>query len=228
MKRLNTVQALIYRAFVGTWEQKGRIVEMLLFPFSQLMIWGLFLNAGLIDTDIAKQLFIINLIWSCSTLIQGQANLLMMSDLWSNEFPELFRSGIDPISYLVAMLCYGIILGLSGTIVFIFLCCTFFDFTFFELFPFIYSFPAFTFFSLTLAIFIAALIVRLNSTYGFIMSGLLTFMVMLSSPYTPIKNLPYVLQQIALYSPLGLIFEYIRCGDSNLLIKSILISTIMC
>ena len=43
MNKLNIIRALSYRAWLGTFADKGRIVDMLLFPVSHLTIWGLFL-----------------------------------------------------------------------------------------------------------------------------------------------------------------------------------------
>lgn len=227
MRCKNVVKALCYRAFRGLFAEKGRIIEMLLYPVASLMIWGLFLYADIVATDVARDLFLINMVWGVMTMIQVQANNVMMHDLWSREFPELFRSGIDTTSYLIAMLTFGIVMGIIGTVLFSFLSLLFFGLSVQDLLPLFISFPCFLIFALGLAVFAAAIIIRLNQTYGFIAFNLLTFIVMLSSPYVPVEKLPVVLQKIASASPLGMIFEYIRHGDLNLLYTSTLLSCLL-
>lgn len=227
MNRFNLIRALCYRAWLGTIIETGRIVEILLFPISQLMIWGLFLYSGIIEQNMAEQLFIINFVWAVTTTIQTQTSCIMMNDFYSSEFPELFRSGIDEKSYVVAILFCGLSFGIVTMGAFMFLSWAIFDFSFENMMPLIISLPCYLIFSLALAVFSIAIIIRFTHTYGFIAFSILTFIVMLSSPYTPVESLPVVLRDIALVSPLGLVFEYIRNGNSALLYKSACISLIV-
>ena len=227
MNKLNIIRALSYRAWLGTFADKGRIVDMLLFPVSHLTIWGLFLYAGLVEQSIAEQLFFINMVWAIAMTIQTQASRVMMFDLWSREFPELFRSGIDANSYMLALLFFGMTSGIVTIGIFMLLSWGVFSFSLDNMMPLIYALPSYLIFSLALAIFAAAIVVRLNQTYGFIAFSMLTFIVMLSSPYSPVENLPVVLRDVALASPLGLIFEFIRNGDVALLYKSTYISIVV-
>ena len=227
MNKFYVIKSLCYRAWLGTHTNKGRIVEILLFPVSQLAIWGLFLYADLVEQSVAEQLFLINLVWAFATAIQTQANIVMMSDFWSGEFPELFRSGIDEKSYIVSILLSGLAFGMVTMIASMFLSWWVFDISLEVMLPLIYSLPCYLMFSLALAVFAAAIIIRLNHSYGFIAFSILTFIVMLSSPYTPVENLPAALRGIALFSPIGLVFEFIRNGDTSLLYKSFVISIVI-
>ncbi len=224
MNSINIIKALSYRAWLGTVGDQGRLTEMLIYPLSHLAIWGLFLYAGIVDQKIAEQLFFINLVWAITMAVQIQSNRIMLADFWSREFPELFRSGVTEKSYLVADLFFGFCSGMTTIVLFFVLTWGCFDFSSDSMMTLIYTFPSYIIFSLALAIFAIAVVVRLSQTYGFIAFTLLTLILTFSSPYCPVDNLPVILKYIALISPLGLIFEYIRNGDVTLLYYSTAIS----
>jgi len=227
MNTWRVISALCLRAWRGTIADKGRLVDLLLFPISQLLIWGLFLKAGLVKDEVSHQLYLVNLIWAISATIQMQANRMMMFDLWAREFPELFRSGIQPHQYLLACLVFGSLLGLLSMPILIVPSFFLFGLNLNDIVVLLASFPVYYMASIALSCFVCAAVLRLSQTYGFLAWNSLFFIIMLSSPYVPVSTLPWLLRVFALSSPYGMVFEYVRSLDSNYLVLGSVYSLVL-
>lgn len=214
MRSREAVAALVQRAFLGTFIDFGRIADLIVFPLSFLVIWGLLVYSGLLPADVGEQLLLINLIWALSSSFQLQSNYSMMYDLWSLEFPEILRAGVKPRDYFIAMIIFGLVIGLFNVVVFMTALTTVFSLSLEKSLLLVTTLPIYGFASMGLAAAIAGCVLRLGRSYAFLSWTTLQIVIMLSSPYSPIDSLPWIMQRIAWLSPYGGLFEYVRTPNS--------------
>lgn len=201
---------MMFRSFRGTFFDKGRVTELIIFPLSFLVIWGLFFESGIVERKLAGQLLVINLIWSIAGTFQTQANLTLMFDLWSREFAHILRQGVRIGEMVVAHLIFSTVLGLLNMVVFMFFIVYGFGggrqeiSLFFELFPLYYIG------AIGLAAMFGGFVILLGRTYGFIAWTGLQILIMISSPFSPLSTLPSWLHSVAYISPFTYIFEFVR------------------
>lgn len=224
--RYHVVSALIRRCFHSTFKDKGRVSELVVFPFSFLIIWGFFLASGMVDREIAGQLMLINLIWSVSGTFQTQANLSMMFDLWSREFPTILRQGVKTFELVSAQLIFSTAIGLLNLAIFIFFVLYGFGGTPEEVSTFITLFPLYYISSIGLAMLFGGFVMYLGRTYAFISWTGLQILIMISSPFAPISTLPAWLVKIVLLSPFTYIFEYVRSPAPEIYLNGLIASVI--
>jgi len=206
------ILALLYRDFIATFTDKGRLFELVLYPLSFLVIWGLMFKSGIVAPELAAQLLVINLIWSTSSSLQGQTNGPIMYDLWSREFAELLKEGITMQLYIVARVLFGTAIGVTNLLVFLLASPLFFGVPASQLLPLVTTFPIYWCASIGLAYVVAALVIRLGRSYAFLAWTGLQFIVTLSSPYTPLESVPLWLRVPAYLSPYAHVFEHVRNG----------------
>ena len=206
--------ALVKRNFRATLVDKGRIADLIIFPISFLVIWGLFFSAGIIEEDAALTLLMVNLVWSISSSYQMQSDFILMYDIWSGELVEILRSGINQHHLLVAMIALGTIIGTFNLIVFFLAIQFIFGVPFQDGLILFTTLPAYYIASMALALLVAGGILRLGKSYAFLTWTMLQIIIMFSSPFTPVAVLPDWLQALAWLSPYTHIFEYIRFGNA--------------
>lgn len=206
------ILALLYRDLLATFTDKGRLFELVLYPLSFLVIWGLMFKSGVIAPELAGHLLVINLIWSTSSSLQGQTNGPIMYDLWSREFAELLKEGITMQLYIVARVLFGTLIGVMNLIVFLIASPLLFSVPTSQLWPLVSTFPIYWCASIGLAYVVAALVIRLGRSYAFLAWTGLQFIVTLSSPYTPLDSVPSWIRIPAYLSPYAHLFEHVRTG----------------
>lgn len=212
--RGHIVWAMMLRSFRGTFFDKGRMTELIVFPLSFLVIWGLFFESGMVERELAGQLLVINLIWSIAGTFQTQANLTLMFDLWSREFAHILRQGVRIGEMVLAHLIFATVLGLLNMVVFLFAIVYAFGGgrqeidLFFELFPLYYIA------AIGLAALFGGFVILLGRSYGFIAWTGLQIIIMLSSPFSPLSTLPGWLQFVSRASPFTYVFEFVRTRHS--------------
>jgi ABC-2 type transport system permease protein len=223
-RELRIVGALVERAFRGTVSDRGRLVDLLLMPFSFLIMWGLLLQSNVIPRSVGLPLLIVNLIWSIAASVQMQGNRTMMFDLWAREFCELFRSGVSALSYLTALIIVGALSGIANLGVFLVVVPLLFDLHFTDLAPLITVFPIYFLAALGLMAIVGGLVLTLGQTYGFLSWTALQFLMILSAPYAPLESLPRWLGALCQISPFTFAFEFVRFGYSGTYAAGLLIA----
>ena len=69
------IWALYLRAVIGLKSDVGRIIEAVLEPLMFFVIWGMLYRSGIIESQVAEQFLLVNLIWAASSSLQKQASL---------------------------------------------------------------------------------------------------------------------------------------------------------
>ena len=220
--RFLVIRALLLRIFRGTFFDKGRVSELLVFPLSFLVIWGLLFRSGIIPNEHARSLLVINLIWTISSVFQGQMNLPLMFDLWSREFAEICREGVTWIEFAFSYALFGTLLGAINLTIFSASLFYFFNADPPALLLLIKPLPIYYLISIGLGLVIAGAILRFGRTYGFLSWTGMQFIIMCSSPYAPLSSLPTPVRILSYLSPYTLLFEYVRSQDSWLLLVTAL------
>lgn len=218
--RIVVIKALLLRICRGSFFDKGRVSELLIFPLSFLVIWGLLYRSGILPPQTSRSLLAVNLIWTLSSVFQSQMNLPLMFDLWSREFAEICREGVSWREFSLSYALFGTILGVINLGIFALGLVYLFNYSFSDLSLLVVPLPIYYIISLALGLFIAGGILRWGRTYGFLSWTGLQFLIMCSSPYAPIDSLPLAVRAICLLSPYTLIFEYVRTLDSKWLFIS--------
>lgn len=208
--RLSVIKALSVRSFRGTFHDKGRVSELVIFPLSFLVIWGLFFKSGVVDRKLAGQLLVINLIWSIAGTFQTQANLTLMFDLWSREFANILRQGVRMGEMVVAHFLFSTVLGLINLFLFVFFIVFSFGGNFAELTIFFKLFPLYYLSAIGLAAMFGGIVIMLGRSYAFVSWTGLQLLIMISSPFSPLSSLPRPVYLLAMFSPYTYIFEYVR------------------
>lgn len=221
------IAALVRRDLRSVLIDRGRKVELVTFPLSCLVIWGLLYTSGVIQREVAGQLLAVNLIWMVSGQFQSQANLGLMLDLWSNEFAELFREGVPPRTYLAARVVTGTVIGLVNLAIFTAALPLLFGAGAAEVRALYETLPVYYVASMGVGFVVAGCILRFGRSYGFLAWTSLQFVMMLSSPYSPLDRLPSAMRYVALCSPYSYVFEYVRTGDFSVLAAGAVIAAFL-
>ena len=208
--RWYVILALIRRSFRGTFGDQGRVTELLIFPLSFLIIWGLFFMSNLVAHDVAGKLLVINLIWSAAGTFQSQANLTMMFDLWAREFANILRQGVRIGEMVVAHLIFATILGVLNISMFLLFILYGFGGGAEQTWLFIELFPIYYLGAMGLAALFGGVVIRFGKSYAFVAWTGLQVIITISSPFSPVATLPSWLQPIVHLSPFTYVFEYVR------------------
>lgn len=213
--RWHVIKALTLRSFKGTFIDKGRVSELVIFPLSFLVIWGLFFASGLVERKLAGQMLVVNLIWSISGTFQTQANLTLMFDLWSREFANILRQGVRIWEMVTAHLIFSTLIGLLNLFLFVLFIVYAFEGGRDETIMFFTLFPHYYLSALGLAALFGGFVIYLGRSYGFVAWTGLQLLIMISSPFSPVESLPTWLQTITKMSAFTYIFEYVRFQRSS-------------
>ena len=99
------LSALVYRDLLLHTRMKWRIAEILYFPITTIIIWGLFaLYSKTIAIEAGMVVLSVNVFWQFAYLAQSTANMSIMDDTWSGSFRQLMLSGITEVEYISARL----------------------------------------------------------------------------------------------------------------------------
>lgn len=220
--RTRVVKALIIRICRGTLFDKGRVSELLIFPLSFLVIWGLLFRAEILPEETSRSLLIVNLIWTISSVFQAQMNLPLMFDLWAREFSEICREGVSWKEFSFSYAVFGTMLGCLNLLLFCLSIIFFFGGGSEELTLLLKPLPIYYVTSLGLGLLFAGAVLRYGRTYAFLAWTGLQFVVMCSSPYSPLSSLPWGIKIVTYLSPFTFLFEYVRTEDPSCLLISAL------
>jgi ABC-type polysaccharide/polyol phosphate export permease len=213
-KEEDMITALVKRDLEAAVTDSGRLAEMIVFPASFLVIWGLLYQSDLISREIAGELLVVNLIWTVASQFQSQANLGFMMDLWSREFSELFKEGLTVEKYVLSRLAVGTMIGGANLLVFLIALPLVFGASSREAMLLLTTLPVYYAAAMGLALVITGSVVLWGRSYGFLAWTGLQFLIMLSSPYSPVESLPWVMRYVAYLSPFTYVFEYVREGGA--------------
>lgn len=215
MIRWRVVKALCERSFRGLLRDNGRLAELVIFPLSFLVIWGLFFASGMVSREIASQLLVVNLIWSVASTFQSQANLTLMFDLWAREFAHILRQGVHMAEMTLAHLIFSTIIGLANLLLFCGAILWVFGGSGAEVMQFVKLFPQYYLASIGLAGLFGGVVINFGRSYAFVSWTGMQLLIMFSSPFSPVATLPAWFQPIVKLSPFTFIFEYVRFGKTG-------------
>lgn len=206
------VRALMLRDLRIYLRSKWRIVDFLYFPLTTVIIWGLFAIYSMeFAAEAGLMVLVVNVFWSFSYLSQSTTNHSMNEDSYSGALKQLLVSGISEFEYLLARI-------LSSTITSLFIMCILLSVSFFfgfvalaENLGVIGILTGITLMSsIALSVLVAALIIFLGRTYGFLAWTILQAFILLSAPFFPLKILPYAVQLVSLVMPYTRVFIGVR------------------
>ena len=223
---LRKVYALLRRDIASTFSDKGRAVEFFIFPVSFLTIWGLLLNSGTIDRALGSQILTINFLWSVGYSFQVHVNYPVAFDLWSGELVGLLQEGVSHQVMATARALFGLV---AGAVIFVlgFLGVIFFFPVDAEyLLRLIQALPLVLAASIGLGTGINGVLYYLGRSYSFLSWTMMQFIIMFSSPFTPINALLLPVRTIAYLSPYSYAFEFIRGGEWSVYYMGIILSVL--
>src|SRR3989344_2920331 len=188
------IAALMYADFMLLRNSKWRVVEYFYFPFTSVLIWGLFsvfvrayaLEAGLM-------VLAVNILWTFAYLAQSHANMQINEDSWSGSLKQI----------IITLFVLAFLLVFSSTV--------------FGLTVVAAQWPVFVVLigatllsSIGLSIFVAGAMVALGREYGFLAWTILQIFIVLSAPFYPITVFPEFIRPIVAAMPYTYIFEATR------------------
>ncbi|MBI2133193.1 ABC transporter permease [Candidatus Woesearchaeota archaeon] len=209
--RLHKVFALLYRDLLIIRRSRWRVVELIYFPLTTVLIWGFFsvysrrfsVEAGLI-------ILIINIFWNFAFVAQSTANMQIMEDVWSGSLKQLLVSGISEVEYMVGRM---ITASIVSSIILALMVLTSLLFSSQQLYfnqQFIVISILTLLVSLAMAVLVSAMIVSLGKSYGFLAWSALQAFVFLSAPFFPKETFPGVISAVSAVMPYTYIFESAR------------------
>lgn len=221
---LRMAKALFFRDAYSTFSDKGRTVEFFIFPLSFLMIWGLLLNSGTIDRSLGSQILTINFLWSVSYSFQVHVNYPVAFDLWSREFVGILQEGVShevlALSRAAFGFCAGMVIFMLGFLGLIIL----FPVDSIFLVRLIEALPLALGTSLGLGTAINGVLYYVGRSYNFLSWTILQFIVVFSSPFTPLDRLAFPFKYLAYVSPYSYPFEFIRGGEWSVYCAGLILS----
>ena len=219
------VKGLVARSCSSFKADNGRIIEALLEPLMFLVLWGMLYGAGIIQADVSRTLLVINLIWAASASVQKQASLSFMYDVWSREFVELLRAGVNPAQYLIATLAFGALAGIGIITVYCLLSPLLFRMDLSTTITAAKLLPAFVLCGLTITCFGVGVVLRYSQLYGFVASTILQVTILLANPFVPRTSLPIWWQYLHTVIPFTWVFEGVRTGATREIFIAYALST---
>jgi ABC-type polysaccharide/polyol phosphate export permease len=173
---------------------------------------------------LGSQILTINLLWSVSYSFQVHVNFPVAFDLWSREFIGILQEGVTPQVMAVARAAFGMcaglvifVLGFLGVII-LFPVDSVFLLRLVEALPLVLGI------SLGLGTAINGVLYYVGRSYNFLSWTILQFVVVFSSPFTPMKSLSVPVRLIAYLSPYSYPFEFIRSGEWSVYCVGLILS----
>jgi len=198
-----------YKIFLSThW----RLLELLYFPITTIIIWGLFAvwtnelasSAGMIALAV-------NIFWSWAYTVQSTANIAMNEDAWSGEAAEVFATGMSKWEYMGARIMLAVTLSVLNMFIVAAISQAFGFFDFVELFAPTLALAGTVFMaSIGIAMIVAGIFFAVGIEHTWLAFSAMQFFVLLSSPLSPPAMLPAVFQSVASVMPFTALFEGVR------------------
>lgn len=232
MIRLYKIKAMMYRDIITFTKSKERLMELLFFPVTTTLMWGLFSNYfKAFSLETAMMLLIINIFWSFTYLSQSSANLQINMDVWSRSLTQLLISGINELEYLVSRLVFSTTASIPIVILMLWIA-SLYGFVIPSLAPFTLLIFVCLLASTVLGILVVSLFILLGRDYAFLSWTFLQLIILLSAPFFPIQTYPWFIQKISVILPHTWIFECLRnlsstgIIDLSLVLKALVLSLI--
>ena len=212
---LRRIGAMILRYWYLLRSSWPRILELIYWPFLQMLMWG-FLQTHLASTSdyyaqAAGLMIGAVLLWDIVVRTQLGFALSFLEEMWSRNLGHLLMSPLRPNELIAALMVVSMLRLAIGFVPVAFFAYTFFDFNIFTLGPaFIAFFANLVITSWGLALATTGVVLR----YGLGAEGFVWFMVFILLPiccvYYPVSTLPDWMQYIALSLPPTYVFEGLR------------------
>ncbi|MFH1063660.1 MAG: hypothetical protein V1729_01115 [Candidatus Woesearchaeota archaeon] len=220
--RIGKILAIMYRDSICLRRIKFRLMDIIYFPLTTLIIWGLF---AVYSRELAAEagliVLIINIFWNFAHVSQTTSNILMMEDVWSGSFKQVLLCGVSEFEYMIARI-------LSSTIAstFVIMMMTSLSLLFGINF---FSVPTFLLIlitligSLALSVIIAAFVIFAGREYGFLVFSASQLFIMLSAPFFPKEIFPKAILYLSYVMPFTAVFEAARIFSTTGIVHSNLI-----
>ena len=212
---MRRIGAMILRYWFLIKSSWPRILELIYWPFLQMLTWG-FLQTHLATTSdyyaqAAGLLIGSVLLWDIVVRTQLGFSLSFLEEMWSRNLGHLLMSPLRPTELIAALMAVSLIRLAIGFLPVAFFAYAFFDFNIFGLgSAFILFFANLAMTSWGLALATTGVVLR----YGLGAEGFVWFMVFILLPiccvYYPVSTLPEWMQYIALSLPPTYVFEGLR------------------
>lgn len=219
--KLNNILAVVRNDLLVIRRVKWRTLEITYFPFTTILIWGLFaLQSRQYAVEAGLIVLIVNLFWSFCHIAQQQANILLMEDLWSLSIKHIFIAGVSEFEYLIAKL----ITSSSAAVVIgslLLVTANAFGAPLFANLQTVLVLSGIALLgSIALAILVAGTIMISGREYGFLSWSALQLFVFLSAPFFSPSLFPTVLQWVSAVMPFTGVFEIARAIATGAPIQS--------
>lgn len=235
---LRRIGAMILRYWYLIRSSWPRILELIYWPFVQMLTWG-FLQTYLAETSNyyaqAGGLFLGGvLLWDILVRTQLGFSLSFLEEMWSRNLGHLLMSPLRANELIAALMSVSLIRLAIGFVPVAFFAFAFFDFNILSLGPaFIAFFANLVFTSWGLALATTGVVLR----YGLGAEGFAWFIVFILLPlscvYYPVSVLPDWLQYVSLSLPPTYVFEGLRgiilegVVKTDLLVKASLLNLVL-
>ncbi len=215
--KLNRIIALLYRDLLIIRRSKWRIVELIYFPVTTILIWGFFsIYSKSFSLEVGLTILIINIFWNFAYFAQNTANMQIMEDVWSGSLKQLLVSGISEVEYMLSRMITASIISLVTLVIMVGISMFFSRNLFYSVPQFIAISLLTLIISLAMSVLISALIVYLGKSYGFLAWTALQAFVFLSAPFFPKETFPDIVRYVSLVMPYTYIFEAARALPSGI------------
>lgn len=209
------ISAIVFRHLYvlrGSWP---RILELIYWPTTQLVIWGFvsvfFREHSSWVAQAAGVLIGAVLLWDSFFRGQIAFSIAFMEEIWSRNLASLFVTPLRPGEFVAALVSISLCRTLLGAIPAGLLAIPMFDFSIFSLGPALFLFFInLMFMSWAIGMMMISLLLRA----GMGAENFVWFIVFLLAPisciYYPVETLPQILQWVAWSFPMAYIFEGMR------------------
>lgn len=183
---------LIRRDFLIFTRVKWRLAEILYFPVTTIVLWGLFARASPSGPSLEAALVILigNVLWNFAQIAQTTSNLQIMEDIWSGSLKQVLLTGVTPLEYLLSRHVTAAVVSAAVGAVLLALAVPFGLPLEGRWTPALAGFGATLVAALGLSGLVAGLILLLGREYGFLAWTAIQIFVLLSAPFFPAETFP--------------------------------------
>ncbi|MBW2972495.1 ABC transporter permease [Candidatus Woesearchaeota archaeon] len=207
--RWRKISSLMYRDSLVIRRIKYRSLEIVYFPITTVIIWGLFaVYARQMAAEAGLIVLIINIFWAFAHLAQTNSNILMMEDIWSGSLKQVLLTGITEFEYIIARMMTASVTSTFMVIVLVSLSLLF-GINFFHT-DVIFLILITLIGSLALSVVVASRIFYMGREYGFLTWSAIQLFIMFSAPFFPKEMFPKALLYLSYVMPFTAVFEAAR------------------
>lgn len=214
---MNRMFALVLRDYKIFMTTHWRLIELLYFPITTILIWGVF---AIWTRDISSTLgtiaLAVNIFWSWAYTVQSTINMAINEDSWSGSIPELFATGLNKWEYIVSRVALSAILSTLNILIIAAIAQYLGLFDFVSLLvPALVMLGIIFILSASLATLIAGVFFVAGAEHTWLSWSAMQFFILLSSPLAPPAILPQAFQTVAAVMPFTALFEGVRAAVTS-------------